>query len=174
MGDEHELILVDEHDRVTGHAEKLLVHQGQPQLHRAFSVVIFNSQGQMLLQLRSVKKYHFGGLWSNACCGHPTRSLPIQPAAEQRLHEEFGFRVPLRERFSFIYQARDPVSGLSEHELDRVYSGRFDGQPQPNPDEIDQFRWLDLDQLLQDVASHPQRYTPWFRILLQYPRAQSL
>ena len=160
-----ELILVDEHDVVTGYEEKLRAHQDGGRLHRAFSVVIFNPSGEMLLQLRSRKKYHFGGLWSNACCGHPTRGVEVQAAAEKRLEEEFGFRVPLTKRFSFIYQAHDPDSNLTEQELDHVLVGHFDGQPHPNPDEIDEFRWTSVADLMQDLETQPERFTPWFRLL---------
>lgn len=173
MSQEPQLILVDAQDRVVGHAGKLATHQGAAALHRAFSVVIFNSRDEMLLQLRSIKKYHFGGLWSNACCGHPVRGEAIVAAAEQRLYEEFGFRVPLSERFSFIYRAHDPTSGLTEHEFDRVFCGHFDGTPHPNPEEIDQFRWARVSQLQAEIQAHPERFTPWFRILFGDPRART-
>lgn len=121
----------------------------------------------MLLQLRSRKKYHFGGLWSNACCGHPGRDEKIADAAAQRLLEEFGFRIPVRETFVFRYQAHDSASGLTENEFDHVLEGTFDGTPKPNPNEIDDFRWIRPDQLSLEVARDPAAYTPWFRILLE-------
>ena len=169
---EEQLILVDEQDRPVGLAAKLAAHQGGGRLHRAFSIFIFDAAGRMLLQRRSVKKYHFGGLWTNACCSHPRgggmgREQDLADAARARLREEFGFEVPLREAFSFVYRAEDPASGLVEHEFDHVFVGRFDGEPRPNADEIDDWRWVDPAELAEDVRRNPQRYTPWFKIALE-------
>ena len=161
-----EVVLVDESDRPVGSAPKLAAHQNGGRLHRAFSIFIFNSAGQMLLQRRAPGKYHFGGLWTNACCSHPRAGPSLADSARARLRHEFGFDVPLEELFSFVYRAEDPVSGLTEHEFDHVFVGRFDGEPAPNPDEIDSWRWIDPSELLRDVERHPDRYTPWFRIVL--------
>ncbi|RMF39263.1 MAG: NUDIX domain-containing protein, partial [Planctomycetota bacterium] len=103
------LILVDPHDRVVGHADKLTTHQDGGQLHRAFSVCVFNAGNEMLLQHRAASKYHFGGLWSNTCCGHPTGTNDTRSAAEKRLGEEFGFTTPLRSVVTFQYEAHDPM-----------------------------------------------------------------
>lgn len=162
-----EVILVDENDRAVGTAPKLAVHQNGGQLHRAFSVFIFNSAGQMLLQRRSAGKYHFGGLWTNACCSHPVTGTPLADCARSRLRHELGINVPLEERFSFVYRAHDPASGLTEHEFDHVLVGRFDGKPEPNPEEVESFTWVHPDDLARDVEAHPERYTPWFRLVLE-------
>lgn len=162
-----DVVLVDENDRPVGSAPKLAAHEAGGRLHRAFSVFIFNSSGQMLLQRRARGKYHFGGLWTNACCSHPGAGRAVADAARARLRHEFGFDAPLEELFSFVYRAEDPVSGLTEHEFDHVFVGRFDGVPAPNPDEIDAWEWVDPDRLLAHVREHPERYTPWFRIVLE-------
>jgi isopentenyl-diphosphate delta-isomerase len=162
-----DVILVDESDRPVGTAAKLAAHQHGGTLHRAFSVFLFDSAGRMLLQRRAPAKYHFGGLWTNACCSHPRVGRTVLDSARDRLRHEFGIDTPLQERFSFVYRAEDPSSGLTEHEFDHVLVGRFDGDPRPNPDEIDAWEWVDPAQLLRDVRDRPDRYTPWFRIVLE-------
>jgi isopentenyl-diphosphate Delta-isomerase len=160
------VVLVDEQDRPLGTAAKLEAHQAGGRLHRAFSVFIFDSSGRMLLQHRGAGKYHFGGLWTNACCSHPQPGEPVADAAQLRLQEEFGFDAELSPAFTFTYRATDPASGLTEHEFDHVFFGRFDGEPRPDPAEIDEWRWVDPAQLAEAVAAHPERYTPWFRVAL--------
>jgi isopentenyl-diphosphate delta-isomerase len=162
-----DVILVDESDRPLGTAPKLAAHENGGRLHRAFSVFVFDSAGRMLLQRRAATKYHFGGLWTNACCSHPRVGSTLLDSARERLGHEFGIDVPLRELFSFVYRAEDPATGLTEHEFDHVLVGRFDGQPQPNPEEVDAWEWVDPADLLRDVRDRPQRYTPWFRIVLE-------
>jgi len=168
------VILVDESDRPTGSAPKLDAHLNGGALHRAFSIFIFNSGGRMLLQRRARGKYHFGGLWTNACCSHPRLGQTLADSAHARLRHEFGFDAPLEELFSFIYRAEDPVSGLTEHEFDHVFVGRFDGRPAPNPEEIEQWEWVDRSRLLDDISTHPERFTPWFRIVLERVFSQVL
>ena len=162
-----DVVLVDEHDRPIGLAPKLGAHEHGGRLHRAFSVFIFDSAGRMLLQRRAPGKYHFGGLWTNACCSHPGAAVPVAESARARLRHELGIDVPLEELFSFVYRAEDPASGLTEHEFDHVLAGRYDGDPRPNRDEVDAWEWVDPQELLRDVARRPQRYTPWFRLVLE-------
>ncbi len=164
---ENHVVLVDEHDRPVGSAEKLAAHRHGGRLHRAFSVFLFNSAGHLLLQRRSASKYHFGGLWTNACCSHPGAGSEVVDAARRRLREELGIDVPLRELFSFVYRAEDPVSGLTEHEFDHVLVGRFDGDPTPNPDEVGDWKWVDPADLAADVSARPDDYTPWFKLVLE-------
>ena len=148
----------------------MAAHQDGGRLHRAFSIVLFNARGEMLLQLRAAAKYHFGGLWTNACCGHPRRGEEIAEAARRRLREELGIEAELREVFSFTYTARDPGSGLTEKEFDHVFVGSFDGQPQPDPEEMDDTRWIDCEELERDLAARPEAYTPWFaRVVERLP-----
>lgn len=167
MEDPDDLILVDEHDNEVGHAPKLAAHENGGRLHRAFSIFIFNAAGEMLLQRRAAGKYHFGGLWTNACCSHPRRGQTTVDAAHARLREEFGFDTELAERFTFVYRATDPTSGLTEHEFDHVFTGRFDGTPRPNPDEIGEWKWARPADLLADVTARPNAYTPWFKLAVE-------
>lgn len=164
-----QLILVNERDEIVGYSPKLAAHQNGGQLHRAFSVFIFNDQGQMLLQRRAAGKYHFALLWSNACCSHPVRGQEqkLLEAAQKRLHHEFGFTAPIEDVCSFVYCAEDPASGLTEHEFDHVFRGQWNGQPRPNPEEIAEWKWMDIPSLRADLARHPERYTPWFQIVLE-------
>jgi isopentenyl-diphosphate delta-isomerase len=165
--DTDEIVLVDESDRPVGYDSKLPPHQNGGRLHRAFSVFIFDSAGRMLLQQRAAGKYHFPLLWTNACCSHPRKDQPVGIAALARLQFEFGFQTPLQHLFSFTYRAEDPISGLTEHEFDHVFVGRFDGEPQPNPAEIADYRWVLPAELLEDVRQFPRRYTPWFKLVLE-------
>jgi isopentenyl-diphosphate delta-isomerase len=164
--DNDDVILVDDADRPVGTAPKLAAHQDGGRLHRAFSVFLFDSAGRMLLQRRALTKYHFGGLWTNACCSHPRPGPSLVECAQARLRHELGIDVPLEPRFSFVYRAHDPASGLTEHEFDHVLVGRFDGEPRPNRDEVDAWEWVEPNDLLRDVRDRPDRYTPWFRIVL--------
>ncbi len=147
--------------------DKLEAHGQAGALHRAFSTFIFDSDGRMLLQQRSREKYHFAGLWTNACCGHPRRGEGLLDAAHRRLGEEFGFDAPLEEIFSFVYHADDEQSGLTEREFDHVLVGGFDGEPVANPDEISDWKWVETSDLVNDVEKDPERYTAWFRLALE-------
>jgi isopentenyl-diphosphate delta-isomerase len=161
---EEKVILVDDVDQEIGVREKMAAHQ-RGELHRAFSVFVFNARGEMLLQKRAPLKYHSGGLWTNTCCSHPRPGEPTAEAAHRRLGEEMGFGCPLEGAFSFIYRA-EFEDGLIEHELDHVFIGQFNGQPTPDPAEVDDWRWIDLPTLREDVRAHPDRYTPWFKIAM--------
>jgi isopentenyl-diphosphate delta-isomerase len=170
-----EIILVDETDREIGYAEKLEAHRDGGRLHRAFSIVLFDAEGRMLLQQRASAKYHFGGLWTNACCGHPRRGEELLPAARRRLREELGVDTELRRAFSFRYTATDAGSGLTERELDHVLVGTVDGPVRPDPAEIDALRWVDPGELSRDLDAHPERYTPWFAdVVARLPELQAL
>lgn len=159
-----QVILVDENDNPVGFETKLKAHEDGGKLHRAFSIFIFDAAGKMLLQRRAQGKYHFGGLWTNACCGHPKRGETLQDAARVRLRQEFGFEAELTRIFSFVYRASDTQSGLGEYEFDHVFHGEFNGEPRPNPDEIDDWKRVDLAELKADLEGNPHDYTPWFRI----------
>ena len=173
---EEHVILVDSVGREIGIEEKLKAHR-EGKLHRAFSIFIFNSLGELLLQKRSETKYHSGGLWTNTCCSHPRRGESESSAAKRRLVEEMGFDCELTELFSFIYHT-ELENDLFEHELDHVFVGHYDGQPVPNPDEVDDWKWMEIDRLKGDVVENPNHYTYWFKLILdrvleQYDKASS-
>jgi len=158
------VVLVDENDKEIGVEEKIKAHR-EGRLHRAFSIFIFNSKGEMLLQQRARHKYHCGGLWTNACCSHPRPGESLNDAVHRRLKEEMGFDCELKEIFSFIYYVEFD-NGLKEHEFDHVFIGLFDGEVKPNPDEVQDFKWVKIEELVKDIASNPDKYTYWFKLAL--------
>ena len=168
---EEQVVLVDEQDRERGLMDKTAAHQ-QGLLHRAISVVIYNSRGAMLLQQRALTKYHWAGIWSNTCCSHPRAGESYEAAAARRLQEELGFSTPLTKEFSFIYKAHDVVSGLTEHEYDWVFTGQYDEVFEPNPLEIEAVKWLSKADLLQDMEQHSDQYSFWFPIILRELQAR--
>ncbi|MDO8601161.1 MAG: isopentenyl-diphosphate Delta-isomerase [bacterium] len=159
-----EVILVDKKDNIVGVGEKLKVHR-EGKLHRCFSIFIFNKKGEMLLQKRAKSKYHSGGLWSNACCSHPRSDKKTEDEARKRLKEEMGISCKLKEVFSFIYKAN--LGNLIEHEFDHVFRGKFDGNPSPDEKEADGWKWISLKDLKEDVKENPEKYTAWFKIILE-------
>ncbi len=156
------LILVDENDVPLGTAEKMEAHQ-KALLHRAFSVFIFNSEGKMLLQQRAINKYHSGGLWTNACCSHPYFEQDTLAAAEKRLQEEMGFSTTLTKSFEFVYKANFD-NGLTEYEYDHVFIGNYDGEIFPDKNEVEDFCFMNIDELKKSLELHPDKYTEWFKI----------
>ncbi|MHB1176947.1 MAG: isopentenyl-diphosphate Delta-isomerase [Daejeonella sp.] len=156
------LILVDNQDHEIGTLDKLSVHETGV-LHRAFSIFIFNSEGEWLLQQRASGKYHSPGLWSNTCCSHPRKGENISHACHRRLMEEMGMVTSLDFAFSFIYKAAFE-NGLIEHEFDHVYFGKSDELPTPDPKEVMDWVYISTEELLRKVASHPERYTEWLKI----------
>lgn len=159
-----EVILVDEEDRVLGAAEKMQAHRSGG-LHRAFSVFVFDSAGNVLLQKRARGKYHSGGLWSNTCCSHPRPGETTVEAARRRLAEEMGFTCELREVFSFVYRA-EVGDDLVEHEYDHVFFGTFDGRPSPDAREVEEWRWCAMGELREEIARDPESYTRWLRLVI--------
>lgn len=161
---EEKVILVNENDEAIGVGEKGRTHF-EGRLHRAFSLFIFNSEGNLLLQKRAPTKYHSGNLWSNTCCGHPRPGERVEVAAHRRLREEMGFDCGLKEMFSFIYQAELDNSSI-EHEYDHVLVGQFDGEPRLNRNEAIDWRWMNIETLKSDSQKNPAIYTYWLRLLL--------
>jgi isopentenyl-diphosphate delta-isomerase len=159
------VILVDTNDTPVGQMEKLKAHL-KGELHRALSVLVFNNDGEILLQQRAFSKYHTPGLWSNTCCSHPRPGEDSLEAATRRLQEEMGFTTPLIKSFDFIYKAHFD-NGLIEHEFDHVFFGTFDGEPDINPEEANDFKWVKLNILMEDMRSSPENYTVWFRIIME-------
>lgn len=158
---EDEVILVDEADNELGTSPKLRAHH-EGVLHRAFSVFLFNSRGELLLQRRAGGKYHSGGLWTNTCCSHPRPGEETAAAARRRLQEEMGLSTPLLPVFAFTYRA-DLGQGLWEHELDHVFVGRTDQDPLPDPEEVGDWRWASIPEVVDEMHRHPERFTAWFR-----------
>jgi isopentenyl-diphosphate delta-isomerase len=169
------LILVDEHDKPWGKLEKDQVHQ-LGLLHRAFSVFIFNSKGELLLQQRADGKYHSGGLWTNTCCSHPRFGEELKDAVSRRLEEEMGLVCETKFIFSFTYKSTFE-NGLTEHEFDHVYYGVSDETPKPNPVEVSQWKYVTLESLQKDISTHPNHYTVWLNLCLpklqEYLRSSS-
>ena len=162
---EEQVILVNEKDEPIGLMGKMEAHE-KGLLHRAFSVFIFNSQGELLLQQRAASKYHSPSLWTNTCCSHPRAGETNQQAGERRLEEEMGLRVPLKEVFSFVYKAPFD-NGLIEHEYDYVLVGYSDALPQINPEEVASWKWLSLEAVREDILQSPEQYTAWFKIIFE-------
>lgn len=156
------VILVDQNDQQVGLMEKMEAHE-KAVLHRAFSIFIFNSKGEMLLQQRAFHKYHSPGLWTNACCSHPREGETLEQSTARRLEEEMGMQCQITKAFDFVYKA-DVGQGLTEHELDHVFLGETDQQPSINPDEVASWKYMKLEDLHQDMKSNPENYTVWFKI----------
>ncbi len=162
--DVQQVILVDEQDNEIGTMEKLDAHKA-PNLHRAFSVFIFNSRGQMLLQQRAHNKYHSGGLWTNTCCSHPYPGEENKTAATRRLQEEMGFSTAIIKAFEFIYRA-DFDNGLTEYEYDHVFIGEYNGDINPAKEEVENYCYKNFEAIKSDLLQTPWMYTEWFKIAL--------
>ena len=163
---EEKVILVDKNDNQVGLMPKLEAHE-KGILHRAFSVFIFNSKYELLLQKRASSKYHSGGLWTNTCCSHPREGEDILDAANRRLDEEMGIKTSLRKVYDFIYKA-DLDNQLTEHEFDHVFYGVCDNDPILNKDEAEDFKWVDMETLNNDIIKDEDNYTVWFEIAFEY------
>jgi isopentenyl-diphosphate delta-isomerase len=159
-----QLILVDAQDREVGVVEKLQAHV-EGVLHRAFSVFVFDAEKRLLLQKRARTKYHSGGLWSNTACGHPRPGETTIAAARRRLREEMGFDCELRAAFEFVYRA-ELDGALIEHEYDHVFVGTHEGNPAPDPCEVEDWRWMTMAELRRELLLEPQSYSYWLKATL--------
>jgi isopentenyl-diphosphate delta-isomerase len=157
-----EVILVDGNDEQIGTMEKMEAHR-KGVLHRAFSIFLFNEKNEMLLQQRAITKYHSGGLWTNACCSHPSPFEDTEVAASRRLREELGFTTPIKKIFDFNYNASFD-NGLVEHEFDHVFVGTYTGKIKPNPAEVQDYCYKTMEEITATIASHSHKYTAWFCI----------
>jgi len=166
------VILVNSEDEELGVAAKLDAHR-EGQLHRAFSVFITDDAGRILLHRRAIEKYHSGGLWTNACCGHPRQNETTKDAAERRLREEMGVDCDLGHAGSFIYSAQVD-NGLTEHELDHVFTGHYSGALEPDPAEVQEIRWIALEDLILWLEREPDAFTAWFREALAASRVGTM
>ncbi len=159
-----EVILVSERDEQIGTMEKMQAHV-KGLLHRAFSIFIFNNKGELLLQQRAAGKYHNGGLWTNTCCSHPLPNERTLSAAERRLIEEMGFSTKLFPAFNFTYKATFS-NGLTEYEFDHVFTGLYDGEIKINRSEVSDYCFKTIEDIEASLATHPQKYTEWFKLAL--------
>jgi isopentenyl-diphosphate delta-isomerase len=162
----HQVVLVNQKDQTLGLENKLKAHQGKGKLHRAISVYLFNSQAELLIQQRSRHKMLWPLYWTNTVCSHPYPNEPYQAAAERRLQEEFGIKAKLKLHHQFIYHEQYKNIG-SEHELDAVFTGISDDQPQPDKQEIAGWQYIKLADLKKEIKQHPNKYTPWFKLSLK-------
>ena len=163
-----QVILVDEKDEPVGVAEKMEAHR-KGLLHRAFSIFIFNSKGEMLLQRRSLRKYHSGGLWTNACCSHPNPGEETLDAVQRRLKEELGFEAPVEKVFDFMYKA-ELGNGSTEYEFDHVFAGEYDGRIDFNTEEVEEVCYKNIPGINQSLQADPEKYTAWFQ--LAFPKIE--
>ena len=161
---EDKVVLVDKKNNQIGLMPKMEAHF-KGVLHRAFSVIIFNSSGEMMLQKRASTKYHTPNLWSNTCCSHQREKENNISAGKRRLREEMGFVTNLYDFDSFIYHVSFS-NGLIEHEYDHILLGVYNGIPKINPDEVDEWKWISIDELCIDIEKKPEKYTAWFKIII--------
>ncbi len=166
------VILVDQHDNTVGTMEKLEAHR-KGLLHRAFSILLFNSKGELLLQKRAISKYHSGGLWTNTCCSHPLPDEDMEAAARRKLKQEMGIEVQPEFAYKFIYKA-NLDKGLVEHECDHVFIGSFNGTPTINHEEVEDWKFNDMNSLRSDISENPQAYTSWFKLIVDHPQLSAV
>lgn len=159
------VVLVDENDNQVGLMPKMEAHE-KAVLHRAFSVFIFNKNGELMLQQRAASKYHSPLLWTNTCCSHQRDGERNLEAGKRRLQEEMGFTTDLKEVFSFVYKAPFD-NGLTEHELDHVMIGHFEDRPNINKEEVEDYKWMPLPDVKTDIENNPSKYTEWFKIIFK-------
>ena len=159
------VILVDENDNEIGVMEKMEAHE-KAILHRAISVFIFNSKGEWLIHQRTFDKYHSKGLWTNTSCSHPAPSETSLEAAHRRLDHEMGLAADLAEIFHFTY-IQELENGLTEHEIDHVFWGISDIVPEPHPNEVLSYKYINYNDLKTDVDTNPEEYTAWFKLIYE-------
>jgi len=157
-----QVILVDTNDNPQGLMEKMEAHE-KGILHRAFSIFIFNSKNELMLQQRAFSKYHTPGLWANTCCSHPRDGETLEQATSRRLMEEMGMQCDITKVFSFVYKG-DVGQGLIEHEFDHVFIGHSDAQPTINKEEVETWKYASMKDIKADMTKNPEKYTVWFRI----------
>ena len=158
------VILVDRNNKEIGTEEKIKTHK-EGLLHRAFSIFVFNSKGELLLQQRSKNKYHSSGLWSNTVCSHPRVGESYDQAIHRRMKEEVGFDCELKKVSDFIYRA-ELENDLIENEHDTIFIGQYNGIIKPNPEEVMSYKWISLSNLKKDIKNHPSNYSSWLKVIL--------
>jgi isopentenyl-diphosphate delta-isomerase len=163
--DIEKVVLVDENDDPVGEMAKMEAHE-KALLHRAFSVFVFNNNDELMMQQRALGKYHSPGLWTNTCCSHPRPGETVLEAGHRRLLEEMGFDCTIEKIFDFIYKAQLD-HGLTEHEFDHVLFGRYDQNPDINPVEVENWKWMAMDDIDEAMKKKPEQFTVWFRIAFE-------
>lgn len=158
-----QVVLVDKNDKKIGIEEKIKAHK-DGKLHRAFSIFVFNQKSELLLQKRAKEKYHSGSLWSNTCCGHPRPNESLENAAHRRLKEEMGFDCALAHLDSTCFIYKTKINDLFEHEYDHIFTGEYNDNLKPDPNEAEGYEWIDIKELQNDIALNPDKYTYWFKI----------
>lgn len=166
------VILVDIDDQSLGTMEKMMAHE-QGLLHRAFSVLLFNSKGELLIQKRSQLKYHSAGLWTNTCCSHPRPEEKMEDAIQRKLMQEMNIDAQPVFAYKFIYKA-DLENGLTEHEVDHVFIGTYDGEPEVNRDEVEDWKFVSLTDLQKDIQTNPEQFTFWFKLIAAHPEFRAI
>ena len=164
-----DVILVDQFDNEIGLMEKMQAHQ-EGILHRAFSVFIFNSKNELLLQKRAKNKYHSAGLWTNTCCSHPMPGESVKNASKRRLKEEMGIECAVKQLYDFIY-FQPLEKNLAEFELDHVLVGYTDVAPNINSEEVDEWKYSSPNEIEKELNSNPEQYSSWFKLI--YPKLKT-
>lgn len=166
------VILVDQDDNPIGTMEKMEAHR-KGVLHRAFSILLFNSKGELLLQKRSDHKYHSRNLWTNTCCSHPLPDEPMEQATRRKLKQEMGIDLQTEFIYKFVYQVKLD-NGLIEHECDHVFIGTFNGLPVVNNEEVKDWKFIDINSLRADIEINPGNYTYWFKLIVEHPQLNAM
>ncbi len=159
--DRDKVVLVDKNDNEIGLEDKLKAHENGGKLHRAVSVFVFNSKGELMMQQRAFSKYHGAGKWSNTTCSHPFQGEKPIDAAHRRLREEMGFDCDLKELCSFVYKA-EMENGLTEYEYDHYFIGFYDGKPKINRDEVNDWKWISIDEINKEREKDSSQFTAFF------------
>jgi len=168
------LVLVNEQDEILGYEEKIKTHLGEGKKHRAFSIFIFNSEGKLLIQKRAQGKMLWPGFWANTCCSHPRKDEEYLDVAKRRLKEEIGIKAELEYKFKFSYKVKYKDIG-SENELCSVFFGKYESDEiKANPEEIEEWKWVGIEELKQDIKNHPEIYAPWFKMEMEKIKIQDL
>ncbi len=165
------VVLVDELDREVGTMEKMEAHR-LGRLHRAFSILLFNRKGELLIQKRANTKYHSAGLWTNTCCSHPRPDEPMEKAIRRKLLHEMGIEAHPAYSHKFIYKTT--VGELIENELDHIFTGKFDGEPVINAEEVEDWKYISVPNLILDIQAHPEKYTYWFKLIVKHKEFESM
>lgn len=159
------VVLVDRLGNEIGFEDKIKAHE-DALLHKAFSIQVYNSKGELLLQRRAKNKYHCPRLWSNTCCSHPRPNESMESATYRRLIEEMGFFCLLKPAGSFIYKAVFD-NDLTEYEHDHVFVGISEETPIINTDEVEEYKWISKEELKEEIEQNPEKYTPWFKVIFE-------